>query len=205
MRIPSIAVLIAALFLLPVFAHSEVWRIDTPHSAAQFSVRHMMISNVKGEFTKVTGTVDLNENDITLSKVEATIDTTTISTREPKRDAHLKSADFFDVAKYPEITFKSTTISKGADGRLKVTGDLTLHGATHQVVLDVEPLSAPIKDKSGALHAGTSAITRINRKEFGISYNSVLETGGVMVGEEVTITIDVELVKRPAPAQGGSD
>jgi len=205
MRIPSIVALIAALLLLPAFAHSETWTIDTPHSAAQFSVRHMMISNVKGEFTKVTGTVDLDEKEITLSKVDATIDATTISTREPKRDAHLKSADFFDVAKFPTITFKSTSISKGADGRLKMTGDLTLHGVTRQVVLDVDPLSAPMRDRSGASHAGTSATTRISRKDFGLTYNAALETGGVMVGDEVTITIDIELVKRPAPAPGGSN
>jgi polyisoprenoid-binding protein YceI len=205
MRNLTMAALIAALFLLPAFAHSEVWMIDTPHSAAQFSVRHMMISNVKGEFTKVTGTVDFDDKDITLSKVDAAIDATTISTREPKRDAHLKSPDFFDVAKFPTITFKSASVSKAADGRLKVTGDLTMHGVTRQVVLEVEPLSAPIRDRSGAMHAGTSATTRINRKDFGIAYNSVLETGGVMVGDEVTITIDVELVKRPAPAQGGSN
>jgi len=205
MRIPSIVALIAALLLLPALGHSETWTIDTPHSAAQFSVRHMMISNVKGEFTKVTGTVDLDEKEITLSKVDATIDATTISTREPKRDAHLKSADFFDVAKFPTITFKSTSISKGADGRLKMTGDLTLHGVTRQVVLDVDPLSAPMRDRSGASHAGTSATTRISRKDFGLTYNAALETGGVMVGDEVTITIDIELVKRPAPAPGGSN
>jgi polyisoprenoid-binding protein YceI len=198
MRVLSLVAVIAALLLFPAFAQSETWTIDTPHSNAQFSVRHMMISNVKGEFNKVTGTVDLDEKDITLSKVEATIDVATINTREPKRDAHLKSADFFDVAKYPTITFKSSAITKAADGRLKVTGDLTMHGVTKQVVLDVEPLSPPMKDRGGNLHAGTSATTRINRKEFGVNYNAVLEAGGVMVGDEVTITIDVELVKRAA-------
>jgi polyisoprenoid-binding protein YceI len=203
MRVLSLAVVIAALLLFPAFAQSETWTIDTPHSNAQFSVRHMMISNVKGQFDKVTGTVELDEKDITLSKVEATIDVTTINTREPKRDAHLKSPDFFDAAKYPTITFKSSSIAKAADGRLKVTGDLTMHGVTKQVVLDVEPLSPPMKDRGGNLHAGTSATTRINRKDFGVNYNAVLETGGVMVGDEVTITIDVELVKRAAT--GGTD
>jgi polyisoprenoid-binding protein YceI len=198
MRVLSLVAVFAALLLFPAFAQSETWTIDTPHSNAQFSVRHMMISNVKGEFNKVTGTVDLDEKDITLSKVEATIDVATINTREPKRDAHLKSADFFDVAKYTTITFKSSAITKAADGRLKVTGDLTMHGVTKQVVLDVEPLSPPMKDRGGNLHAGTSATTRINRKEFGVNYNAVLEAGGVMVGDEVTITIDVELVKRAA-------
>ena len=205
MKILNHAALGAALLLFPAVAHSETWTIDTPHSSAQFSVRHMMISNVKGEFTKVTGTVDLDESDITRSKVEATIDATTIDTREPKRDAHLKSPDFFDVAKYPAITFKSTSVARGSDGRLKVAGDLTMHGVTKQVVLDVDPVSAPIKDRSGALHAGTSATTKIKRKDFGITYNSALETGGVMIGDEVSIMIDVELVKRPAAPGGGSN
>ncbi len=205
MRTQSPAALVAALLLSAAIAHADTWAIDTPHSSAQFSVRHMMISNVKGEFTKVTGTVDLDEKDVTLSKVEATIDVNTISTREPKRDGHLKSADFFDVAKFPTITFKSTAITKAADGRLKMTGDLTLHGVTRQVVLDVEPLSAPLRDRSGTMHLGTSASTRINRKDFGLNYNAVLETGGVMVGEEVTINIDIEIVKRPAAAAGGSN
>jgi polyisoprenoid-binding protein YceI len=198
MRVLSLVAVIAALLLFPAFAQSETWTIDTPHSNAQFSVRHMMISNVKGEFNKVTGTVELDEKDITLSKVEATIDVDTINTREPKRDAHLKSPDFFDAAKYPTITFKSSSVTKAADGRLKVTGDLTMHGVTKQVVLDVEPLSPPMKDRGGNLHAGTSATTRINRKDFGVNYNAALEAGGVVVGDEVTITIDVELVKRAA-------
>jgi polyisoprenoid-binding protein YceI len=200
MKVLSLVAVAAALLLFPAFAQSETWTIDTPHSNAQFSVRHMMISNVKGEFNKVTGTVDFDDKDITHSKVEATIDVTTINTREPKRDGHLKSPDFFDAEKYPTITFKSTSVAKGADGRLKVTGDLTMKGVTKQVVLDVDPLSAPIKDRGGNLHAGTSATTKINRKDFGINYNAVLETGGVMVGDEVSITIDVELVKRAATA-----
>lgn len=200
MKVLNLAAIAAALLLLPVLAQAETWTIDTPHSNAQFSVRHMMISNVKGEFNKVTGAIELDEKDITLSKVEATIDVTTVNTREPKRDAHLKSPDFFDAAKYPTITFKSTSIAKGADGRLMVTGDLTMHGVTKQVVLSVEPLSAPIKDRGGNLHAGTSATARINRKDFGVNYNAILETGGVMVGDEVNITIDVELVKRAAAA-----
>ncbi len=203
MRFRNLAALGAALFLLPVLAHSEVWTIDTPHSAAQFSVRHMMISNVKGAFTKVTGTVDLDEQDISRSKVEATIDATTIDTREPKRDAHLKSPAFFDVEKFPTITFKSSSVSRGSDGRLKVTGDLTMHGVTKQVVLDVDPLSAPLKDKSGTVHVGTSATTHVNRKDFGMNYNAVLDNGGMMVGEDIAISIDVEMFKRPA--SGGSN
>ncbi len=203
MKIQSLAALSAALLLFPARAHSEQWTIDTPHSGAQFSVRHMMISNVKGAFTKVTGTIDLDEQDITRSKVEATIDATTIDTHEPKRDAHLKSPAFFDVAKFPTITFRSTSVSRASDGKLKVTGDLSMHGVTKQVVLDVEPLSAPIKDPSGALHMGTSATTRVNRKDFGMNYNAVLDNGGMMVGDEVAISIDVEIFKKPAA--GGSN
>ncbi len=198
MKIQTVAALGAALMLFPARAHSEVWTIDTPHSSAQFSVRHMMISNVKGAFTKVAGTVDLDEKDITRSKVDATIDAATVDTREPKRDAHLKSPAFFDVDKYPTITFKSTSISRGSDGRLKVTGDLTMHGVTKQVVLDVDPLSPPIKDPSGTLHMGTSAATHVNRKDFGMNYNAVLDNGGMMVGDDIAISIDVEIFKKPA-------
>ncbi len=196
MRIQSLAALSAALFLFPARAHSEAWTIDTPHSNAQFSVRHMMISNVKGAFTKMTGTVDLDEQDITRSKVEATIDATTIDTREPKRDGHLKSPDFFDVAKYPTITFKSSSVSRGSDGRLKVTGDLTMHGVTKQVVLDVDPLSAPLKDRSGTLHVGTSATTHVNRKDFGMNFNAMLDNGGMVVGDDVAISIDIEMFRK---------
>ncbi len=203
MRFQNLAALSAALLIFPARAHSEQWTIDTPHSNAQFSVRHMMISNVKGAFTKVTGTVDLDEQDITRSKVEATIDATTIDTREPKRDAHLKSPDFFDVAKYPTITFKSTSVSRGADGRLKVAGDLTMHGVTKPVVLDVDPLSAPLKDRSGTLHVGTSATTHVNRKDFGMNFNALLDGGGMVVGEDITINIDVEIYRKPAA--GGSN
>ncbi len=203
MRFQNLAALSAALLIFPARAHSEQWTIDTPHSNAQFSVRHMMISNVKGAFTKVTGTVDLDEQDITRSKVEATIDATTIDTREPKRDAHLKSPDFFDVAKYPTITFKSTSVSRGADGRLKVAGDLTMHGVTKPVVLDVDPLSAPLKDRSGTLHVGTSATTHVNRKDFGMNFNARLDGGGMVVGEDITINIDVEIYRKPAA--GGSN
>jgi len=205
MRGRNFAALGAVLLLFPVWAHSEVWTIDTPHSSAQFSVRHMMISNVKGGFTKVTGTVDLDEKDFTQSKVEATIDATTIDTHEPKRDAHLKSADFFDVAKFPTITFKSTSVGRGPGGRLRVTGDLTMHGVTKEVVLLVEMLSAPVKDKSGTLHRGTSATTHVNRKEFGMNFNGVLDSGGVMVGDDVAITIDVEIYQKPAAPSGGSN
>jgi polyisoprenoid-binding protein YceI len=171
------------------------WNIDPVHSSAQFKVKHMMISNVKGEFTAVTGALTLNETDITKSRVEASIDATTINTREAQRDAHLKSADFLDVEKFPTLTFKSTRVTKTGDGELSVTGDLSIHGVTRIVVFEVEGVSAPTKDPWGNTRIGLSASTRISRKDFGLTWNAALETGGILVGEEVTITLDVQFVK----------
>jgi polyisoprenoid-binding protein YceI len=173
----------------------STWNIDPVHSTAQFKVKHMMISNVKGEFTSVTGSLELNNNDITKSKVEASIDATTINTRDSQRDAHLKSADFFDVEKFPAISFKSTSISQQTPGELTVTGDLTIHGVTRKVVFDVEGPSMPQKDPWGNTRIGFSATTRINRKDFGLTWNTALETGGILVGDEVTISLDVEFVR----------
>jgi polyisoprenoid-binding protein YceI len=171
------------------------WNIDPVHSSAQFKVKHMMISNVKGEFTAVTGTLALDEKDITKSRVEASIDATTINTREAQRDAHLKSADFLDVEKFPTLSFKSTRVTKKGDGELSVTGDLSLHGVTRSVVFEVEGMSTPTKDPWGNTRIGLSASTRISRKDFGLTWNAALETGGILVGEEVTITLDVQFVK----------
>ncbi len=173
----------------------STWNIDPVHSTAQFKVKHMMISNVKGEFTAITGKLELSETDITKSRVEASIDAATINTREAQRDAHLKSADFLDVEKFPALTFKSTRVSKEGRVELAVEGDLSIHGITRKVVFDVEGLSAPMKDPWGGTRIGLSATTRINRKDFGLTYNAVLETGGIVVGEEVTITLDVEFIK----------
>jgi polyisoprenoid-binding protein YceI len=174
---------------------TTLWNIDPVHSNAQFKVKHMMISNVKGEFTVITGKLELNEADITKSRVEASIDAATINTREVQRDAHLKSADFLDVEKFPVLTFKSTRVSKEGRVELAVEGDLTIHGVTRNVVLDVEGLSAPMKDPWGGTRIGLAATTRINRKDFGLTWNAALETGGILVGDEVTITLDVEFIK----------
>ena len=171
------------------------WKIDPVHSSAQFKVKHMMISNVKGEFTAVTGALTLDEKDITKSRVEASIDATTINTREAQRDAHLKSADFLDVEKFPTLSFKSTRITKAGDSELSVTGELSIHGVTRNVVFEVEGMSAPTKDPWGNTRIGLSATTRISRKDFGLTWNTALETGGILVGEEVTITLDVQFVK----------
>jgi polyisoprenoid-binding protein YceI len=177
-------------------AQAAPWEIDPSHSSAQFSVRHLMVSNVRGEFGKVSGTIDYNDKDPSKSRVEATIDVSSISTREPKRDEHLKSPDFFDVAKFPTITFKSKRVAAAGAGRLKVTGDLSIHGVTREVVLEVEGPAAETKDPWGNLRTGAQATTKINRKDFGLAWNKLLESGGVAVGEEVSITIDVEMTRK---------
>lgn len=174
---------------------TSIWKIDPVHSNAQFKVKHMMISNVKGEFTAVNGTLRLDDTDITRSQLEASIDASTINTRDPQRDAHLKSPDFFDVEQFPTLTFKSTRISKKGDDRYSVEGDLTIHGITRKVVLEAEDVSAPAKDPWGNTRIGLSATARINRKDFGLTWNSTLETGGLLVGDEVAITLDVQFIK----------
>lgn len=173
----------------------STWNIDPAHSAAQFNVRHMMISNVKGDFSKIIGRLELDESNIINSRVEASIDAMTIRTRDPQRDAHLKSADFFDVKKFPTLRFKSTHVSQRSDGELAVAGDLTVHGVTRKVVFDVEGPSAPVKDPSGNLRIGLLATAHFNRKDFGLTWNTPLERGGILVGEDVAITLDVEFLK----------
>ena len=189
----SSATLIA--LLLPALAGATTWNIDSDHSDVGFKVRHLMVSNVKGSFEKKSGVVTINDKDITKSKVEVSIDTASVNTNVAKRDEHLRSPDFFDVAKYPTMTFVSKKVAKTGNGKLKVTGDLTLHGITKEVVLDAEGLSKESKDPWGNIRSGTVASTRINRKDFGLVYNAVLETGGVAVGEEVVISLEIELIK----------
>jgi polyisoprenoid-binding protein YceI len=190
------------MFTLLVIASSSLlfgqsnWTIDSAHSAAQFSVRHMMVSNVRGEFGKLSGTAVYDPTNPGAATVEATIDATTISTRETRRDEHLKSPDFFDTAKYPTITFKSRKVEPVGEGHLKVTGDLTMKGVTKEVVLDVTGLNAEVKDQRGTARVGASATTRLNRKDFGVSWNRALDSGGVVVGDEVDVILDVELVKK---------
>jgi polyisoprenoid-binding protein YceI len=193
---PAIAALVLAS---PSLAFAAEFEIDSAHSAANFSVKHMMVSNVRGAFSKVTGTANIDEKDITKSTVQAVIDATTINTNEPKRDEHLKSPDFFDTAKFPTITFKSTKVEQ-AGQNLKVAGDLTMHGVTKPVVLEVEGFTTEAKDPWGNTKRGGVATTKINRKDFGLGWNKVLDTGGVAVGEEVSITLDLELNKKQAPA-----
>ncbi len=174
----------------------STYQIDTAHTQAQFKVRHLMISNVKGEFHTVTGTVDFDEANPSASSINVTVDVNSISTRDAQRDGHLKSADFFDVAKFPTITFVSKEVVKSGEDSFEVVGDLTIHGVTKTVDLNVESLTPELKDPFGLYRRGASAKTTILRSDFGIVYNSVLETGGVVIGDEVHITIDTELTRK---------
>ncbi|HXW12931.1 MAG TPA: YceI family protein [Terriglobia bacterium] len=169
--------------------------IDPAHTGAHFSVRHMMISNVRGEFTKVTGKIAWDAENPANSSIEATIDAASINTREAQRDGHLRSADFLDVENYPMLEFRSTQV-QGGDGELKVTGHLTIHGVTRTAVLEVEGPTPETRDPWGNARIGASATTKINRKDFGLAWNSTLETGGVLVGDEVKISIDLEAVRQ---------
>ena len=189
----SISTIIA--LSLPALASATTWNIDPDHSNVGFKVRHLMVSNVRGSFDKHSGVVDINDKDITKSKVQVSIDTASINTNVKKRDDHLRSADFFDVAKYPTMTFVSKKIARAGTDKLKVTGDLTLHGITREVVLDVEGPSKESKDPYGFIRSGAVASTKINRKDFGLVWNAALETGGVVVGDEVTITLEIEMIK----------
>ena len=170
------------------------WNIDGSHSTAEFSVRHLMITNVKGRFGTLSGTVDYDPEKPEASQIDVTIDATSIDTRDEKRDAHLRSPDFFDVEKFPSLTFKSTSVKKTDDG-FAATGDLTIHGVTKPVTLEVEGPSDQNKDPWGNTRIGASATAKINRKDFGLNWNAALEAGGVLVGEHVKISIEVSLVQ----------
>ena len=173
----------------------STWNIDPAHSAAEFKVRHMMISNVKGKFSGLSGSLKLDETDYTHSSIEVSIPSASVSTVDDKLDAHLKNEDFFDVEKFPTLTFKSTSIRSTGDHDYEVTGDLTIRGVTKSVTLSVNDLSEPSKDPWGNLRIGLSGSAKVNRKEFGLVWNAPLEYGGVLVGDEVTITLDVQFIK----------
>jgi len=173
----------------------STWNIDPSHSVTEFKVKHMMISNVRGRFNGLSGTLKLDETDYTHSAVEVSIPASSLKTGDDQRDGHLKSADFFDVENFPMLTFKSTNIDSTGGGNYAVTGDLTIHGITKPVTLAVEDVSEPSKDPWGNHRIGLSGSAKINRKEFGLTWNSALEAGGVLVGEEVTISLEVEFIK----------
>jgi polyisoprenoid-binding protein YceI len=186
---------IALLATYAAYAQTSEWKIDPAHSTGQFTVRHLGISNVTGSFTKVSGTVELNEKDITQSQVTASIDVSSIDTRVEMRDKDLKSPNFFDVEKYPAIDFKSKRIVKHGD-KLQIIGDLTIHGTTREVTLDSDGLTPEMADPWGNSRRGFSATTTINRKDFNLVYNNVLKTGEAVVGDVVKIQIDAEIIKK---------
>jgi polyisoprenoid-binding protein YceI len=189
---------IAGVLSLPAAAAdtATIWKIDPAHTAAQFAVKHLMISTVRGNFRNVNGTINWNESDVTKSTVNVTIDATTVDTGEQPRDKDLKSDKFFDTADYPTLTFKSTKVEQAGSGKLKVAGDLTIRGVTKQVVLDVDGPSASVKDPWGNTRSALSASTKINRQDFGVKWNASIDGGGVVVGDDVNITIDLEMVKQ---------
>jgi polyisoprenoid-binding protein YceI len=173
----------------------STWKIDPVHSHAEFKVKHMMISNVKGHFKDWAGTLLFDETDVTRSKIDASVEVASVDTRDPQRDGHLKSADFFDAEKFPRLSFQSSRITDRGNGELSVSGDLTIHGVKRAVTFQVEGPTAPAKDPWGNTRIGLSATTKINRKDFGLTWNATLESGGILVGDEVTITLEVQLVK----------
>jgi len=194
-------VLLAAAVLClvaPGLLSAAPWEFDPAHTGVHFKVRHLMISSVRGEFEKVSGKIVYDEADVTKSSADITIDAASVNTRVTKRDEDLRSPNFLDVAKYPAITFRSKRVEKGGNGMLKMTGDLTIHGVTKEVVLNVEGPTPAIKDPWGNFRVGGQATTKISRKDFGLVWNEAMETGGVVVGDEVEITIDVEIYKKPA-------
>jgi len=187
-----------ALFVLaaPVFTYAVTWEMDPAHSSFQFKVRHLTVSNVKGDFGKFRGVVVIDDKDITRLRVEVTIDAASVNTGHAQRDEHLRGPDFLDVTKYPTITFVSRKVIKADADRLRVMGDLTLHGVTREITVDVEGPTAEVKDPSGNFRRGATATTKINRKDFGLSWNKVLDSGGLVVGDEVNIYVEVELVRK---------
>jgi polyisoprenoid-binding protein YceI len=189
---------LAAALSLPAAAAATTWQLDPNHSSAQFAVRHLGLSTVRGAFTKVNGTIQFDDKDITKSSVDVTIEAASLDTRVEGRDKDLRGDHFFEVEKYPTLTFKSTKVEQVEVGKLKVTGDLTIHGVTKQVVLDVEGPTAAVKDPWGNQRAAASATTKINRQDFGVKWNAKMDNGGWVVGDDVAITIDVEMVQKGA-------
>jgi len=191
-----IALITLLALTLPLSAFASTWTIDPDHTTAQFKVRHLMISNVKGVFEKVSGTLNLDDKDITRSKVDVSIDVASINTNIKKRDDHLRSPEFFDAVKFPSMTFASTKVEKASKDKLKVTGNLTIKGVSKVVVLTVDGPTGEVKDPWGNSRRGASAATTINRKDFGVNWNKTMDNGGMLVGEEVAIQLEVEFVKK---------
>ncbi len=176
------------------------YEIDPAHSSLQFSVRHLMMSNVRGAFSGVHGVLNYDPQNPSASTVEASVDVNTVNTHDAQRDAHLKTPEFFDTAEFPTITFRSTKVEKKGDGEFQVTGDLTLHGVTKPVTLNVEEVSEEGKDLWGNTRIGASAKTKIKRSDFGLTWNAALEAGGVVVGDDVKLDFELEFVKAKVAA-----
>jgi polyisoprenoid-binding protein YceI len=200
-RIAVLAGLATAL-TLPAGAANSTWQIDPQHSSAQFAVRHLGLSTVRGAFSKLSGTMIIDDQDITKSSVEVSIDVNTVDTREPDRDKDLRSERFFDVAHFPAMTFKSKKVEQVSPGKLRVTGDLTIRGTTKEVVLDVDGPTAAVKDPWGNQRVAVTASTKVNRQDYGVKWNAKLDNGGVVVGDDVNITIDAELIQKAAAKSG---
>ena len=185
------------MLLAPVAVSASTWKINPDHSSIQFQVRYMTVVNVKGAFDKFQGTVELDEKNLAKSTVNVSIDSTSINTGVEKRDEHLRTDDFFDCSKYPTITFVSKKVNPAGKGKLKVIGHLTMLGKTKEVILEVDGPTPAIKDPWGNSRRGATAKGKIDRKDFGLTWNKVLDTGGIMVGDQVNIIMEVELVKEP--------
>ena len=189
---------IIVLFFLgiPFLSDAATWQMDPAHSSFQFKIRHLTVSNVKGDFSKFQGVAIIDDQAITHLKVEVAIDAASVNTGHAQRDEHLRGPDFFDVTKYPTITFVSKKVIKTDANRLKVIGDLTIRGLTREITVDVEGPTPEVKDPWGHFRRGATATTKINRRDFGITWNKVLDTGGLVVGDEVEIYIEVELIRK---------
>ena len=196
----ALAVMVAALHLVvgsPGSAWAAEWTVDSAHSSASFTVKHMMVSTVRGEFGKMSGTVSWSRLDYSDARVDVTIDAATIDTRDPERDQHLRSADFFDVQRFPTLTFKSKRVAKGRQkGHVTLVGELTIHGVTREVAFDVTPPARERKTPYGSIAAGAEAKARIDRRDFGLTWNQALEAGGVLVSDDVDLDIELELTRQ---------
>ena len=190
------SMVLLSILLIPVLTEAATWQIDPAHSSVGFMIRHLTVSNVKGSFNKAQGAITIDDKDITSLRVEISIDASSVDTGHAQRDEHLRGPDFFDVTKYPTITFVSKKVSKTDLNKLKVEGELTIHGVTKAITVEVEGPTSEIKDPWGNFRRGATATSKINRRDFGIIWNKVLDTGGLVVGDEVNIYVEVELVRK---------
>jgi polyisoprenoid-binding protein YceI len=191
-----IVLLVCLAMGMPLIAGAATYQLDTDHSSIQFKIRHLTVSNVTGTFNKIKGTASVEGEDLATLKVEVTIDAASVDTGHQKRDEHIRTADFLDVAKYPTITFVSKKVVKAEPGKLRITGDLTLHGVTREITVDLEGPTPEIKDPWGNFRRGATGTAKIDRRDFGVTWNKALDTGGLVVGNEVGIQVDIEWVRK---------